>query len=280
MLLMWTSTLRGRSQAGERLEGPAGTRERHVAHVVRAAVRDAEPGELVLAPERPVDEHEVAGGEAGEHAVVQPGEPGDVGDDAAARAVAEDEPARLELDVDPSGSAARRRPRRTARRRGSTLRARCAARARASATRPRSSAPASRSTGYPSVSARSTPASPKTRTGAPTRAAAAARRVVDLRVGQQHAGDRRRADAVACGARERLELLTRVGRGVDEKPWPLAPADRERRLRAGRARTPARAASHVSQWQFHCGKPPPAAEPDADAHGRALQTPTGGTGRR
>src|ERR1700742_3587699 len=29
----------------------------------------------------------------------------------------------------------------------------------------------------------------------------------------------------------------------------------------GRARTPARAASHVPQRQFHCGKPPPAAEP-------------------
>ena len=29
----------------------------------------------------------------------------------------------------------------------------------------------------------------------------------------------------------------------------------------GRARTPARAASHVPQRQFHCGNPPPAAEP-------------------
>ena len=101
MLLMWTSTLRGRSQAGERLEGAAGARERHVPHVARAAVRDAEPRELVVAPERAVDEHEVARGEPGEHAVVQPGEPGHVGDDAAARAVAEDEPARLELDVRP-----------------------------------------------------------------------------------------------------------------------------------------------------------------------------------
>ena len=36
------------------------------------------------------------------------------------------------------------------------------------------------------------------------------RRVVDLRVGQQHAGDRRRADAVDVPGRERLELLTRV----------------------------------------------------------------------
>ena len=76
MLLMWTSTLRGRSQAGERLERPAGARERHVAHVVRAAGRDAEPGELVVAPERPVDEHEIARGEPGEHAVVEPASPG------------------------------------------------------------------------------------------------------------------------------------------------------------------------------------------------------------
>ena len=35
----------------------------------------------------------------GDHAVVESGEPGDVGDDAAGRAVAEDEPARLELRV-------------------------------------------------------------------------------------------------------------------------------------------------------------------------------------
>ena len=151
VLLMWTSTLRGRSQPGERLERPAGARERHVAHVARAAVRDAQPRELVVAPERAVDEHEVARGEPGEHVVVEPGEPGDVGDDAAARAVAERRsPLASSSMSDPQ--IARRVAARRERldRRGSTRRAAAAAPARASATRRRSSAPASRSTGYPS----------------------------------------------------------------------------------------------------------------------------------
>ena len=60
-----------------------------------------EPGELVAVPERPVDEHEIACGEACEHAIVQSAETGYVGDDAAGRAVAEDEPTRLELASDP-----------------------------------------------------------------------------------------------------------------------------------------------------------------------------------
>ena len=54
--------------------------------------------------------------------------------------------------------------------------------------------------------------------------------VVDLRVGQQHARDRRRADAVDALRAERLELLTEVGRGVDQEPGPVVAADRERRL--------------------------------------------------
>ena len=79
---------------------------------------------------------------------------------------------------------------------------------------------------------------------------------------QQDARDRRRADAIG-GERERLELLTRVWRGVDEKPWPVAPLDGQRGLGAAgsRAHTVARGRADVSQWQFHCGKPPPAAEP-------------------
>ena len=99
MLLMWTSALRGPLQLRQRLERPARARQRHVPHVPRAARRDAEAGELVVAPEGPVDEHEIAGGEPGEHAVVEAGEAGDVGDHAAADAIAEDEPARLELHV-------------------------------------------------------------------------------------------------------------------------------------------------------------------------------------
>ena len=110
MLLMWTSTLRGRSQAGERLERPARARERHVAHVACAAVGDAEQGELVVAPERPVDEHEVARGEAVQRAVVERGERGHVGEHAAARAVAEDEAAGLVVAAPSNGSTTRLDP--------------------------------------------------------------------------------------------------------------------------------------------------------------------------
>ena len=194
-------------------------------------VRDAEPRELVVAPERAVDEHEVAGGEAGEHVVVQPGEPGHVGDDAAGRAVAEDEPARLSssrvarrVAADANGSTTRLDPSSGSGRPGSSVRPLDAAVALA----------ASRSTGYPSrqraLDARRAEDAHRRRRLAQQQQPG---RVVDLGVGQQHAGDRRRADAVDARGVERLELLAQVGRGVDEKPRPVVPADRERRLRAG-----------------------------------------------
>ena len=161
------------------------------------------------------------------------------------------------------GSAARRRPRRTARPRGSSRRAaspapgssvchsspavalehrqhRIPVRQRALRRRPRRTrAPAS-----------------------PTRAAAAARRC-----GRSRRRSEARPRSAARGPRrrrlrtERLELLAGVGRGVDEKPRPVAAADRERRLRPrSRAHTLARGLTR-RQWQFHCGNPPPAAEP-------------------
>ena len=51
--------------------------------------------------------------------------------------------------------------------------------------------------------------------------------MVDLGVGQQDAGDRRRANPVARRIRDRLELLARVRRGVYEEPGTLAAADRD-----------------------------------------------------
>ena len=65
--------------------------------------------------------------------------------------------------------------------------------------------------------------------------------MVDLRVRQQNARDRLRADAVDASLIERRKLLTQVRRGVDEEPRPLAAADRERRLGArSRPDAPAR----------------------------------------
>ena len=57
--------------------------------------------------------------------------------------------------------------------------------------------------------------------------------MVDFRVGQKDARDRWRADLVDLSGREPLELLTGVGRGVYEKPGPVAASDRQRRLRTG-----------------------------------------------
>ena len=107
------------------------------------------------------------------------------------------------------------------------------------------------------------------------------RRVVDLRIGQQDAGDRRCAHAVQVRGRQRLELLARVRRRVDEEPRPLLTADRKRRLHArtgayARSRSLTRVAVAVP-----LRKPPPAAEPRTRTRTRpGLQTPTGGAGRR
>ena len=188
-----------------------------MSHVAGAARRDAEPGELVVAPEGSVDEHDVGCGEPAEHAVVQPGETGGVRHDAAARAVAEDEPAGLKLHVRPV-QVARRVAARLERldRRGSTPRAASPAPARASATRPRSSAPGPPARESRVLSACSTPsvaeyAHRRLRLAQEQKPC----RVVDLRIGQQHAGDRRHPDAVqlhglgaprAAGARRARRL--------------------------------------------------------------------------
>jgi hypothetical protein len=55
--------------------------------------------------------------------------------------------------------------------------------------------------------------------------------VVDFRIGQEHAADRRRADVVDLPRCQHLQLLAQVGRGVHEKPRSLAATDRQRRLR-------------------------------------------------
>ena len=191
-------------------------------HVVCAAVRDAQPRELVVAPERAVHEHDVAGGEAGDHTVVPSGEGGRVGDDAAGRAVAEDEPAGLVV----AAPGTTRRP-------GSTCLERPGARRLgACASRRRRNARAS-ATAFPAERARRQ-RSPKTRTG-----------VVDSRSSSRPAvwsisasvsstpatGDARtpsppRASSVSSCCRRSGEALTR-------NHGPSLAADRERRLRAG-----------------------------------------------
>ena len=130
------------------------------------------------------------------------------------------------------GSAARRRPPRTARPRGSTLRAASPALVPASATRPRNSAPESptRDTRASALARRLR--SPNTRTGVAdsrrSRSPAVWSISASVRSTPAIGGARTPSSLLGC---ERLELLARVRRGVYEKPRPLATANRERRLR-------------------------------------------------
>jgi hypothetical protein len=182
---------------------------------MRTAGRDAESGQLVVAPERPVGEHEIARGEPGEHRLVPSGQSGRVAGDAAAVAVAEHEAARIvvanrerlddearaierpgvprleRLPVDPAEALEHAQQR---------LAQRALDAGTAEDAHRRSGLPQQQQPG----------------------------RVVDLRVGEQDARNRRRADAGDARGRQRLELLTRVRRGVDEVPGPLVPADRQR----------------------------------------------------
>ena len=269
MLLMCTSTLRGRSSPASASRRPVGARERHVAHVVRAAVRDAQPRELVVAPERAVHEHEVARGEPGEHAVVQAGEPGDVGDDAAGRASRKTNPVASSSPAW-NGSTTRLDP-------SSGVRA---LRFERRAIRRRRSAPAC-AAACPS-SARSTPAAPKTRTGVADSRSSSSPAVWSISASVSSTPAIGGARTPSTSPRvERLELLTQVRRGVDEKPRPLAAADRQRRLRARprphpRARGLARPATAVPLRKASSG----GRAQNADAHGPGLQIPTAGTRRR
>ena len=176
--------------------------------------------------------------EPGDHAVVQSGEPGDVGGHAAGRAVAEDEAGRLELPV--------QIPRRVAARRERLdLEARAVDRQRPPRLErlPLGSAIAFQHR-QDRIPVRKRPLDARVAVYAQGRGRLAQEKqaggVIDLRVRQQNARDRLRADAIDAPLIEGLELLTQVGRGVDEEPRPLAAADCERRLGA-RSRPDARA---------------------------------------
>jgi hypothetical protein len=198
-----------------------------VAHVAGRAIREAQAREVVVVPERPVDEDEIAGGEPADHAVVQPGEPGGVGD--RTPGVAEREAARLELCVRAEiarGVAAGREQLDHEARAGERLRPLRVERPPLGAA----VAPQHRQDGIP-VGQRALDACGAEDVQRRRRLAQQQESggVVDLRVRQQHARDRRRADAAALRV-ERLELLTEVGRGVDQEPGPVVAADREGRL--------------------------------------------------
>ena len=96
-------------------------------------------------------------------------------------------------------------------------------------------------------------------------------RVVQLGVGEQHRLQRRGPVAVRVQGGEGLDLGADVGRGVDQEPPPAVGADRDRRLGARGGPAPERTAAHTGQPQFHCGEPPPAAEPSTRSHTLVLR---------
>jgi hypothetical protein len=223
-------------------------------------------------PERAVDEHDVARGEPGDHAVVEPGEPGNVGD--GAPAVTEYEAARLELHTleVARGVAAR----------GEGLDLEARAVEMPGFERPPLGAAVALEHRQHGIALPQRAADAFGAVDADRRRRLAheeqSGRVVDLRVGQQHARDRRRADAVHARA-EHLELLRQVRRRVDEEPRPVAGADRERRLGPRRALTRARRVAHpAAAVPLRIATAGGGAE-DADAHAAGCAS-TAGTGRK
>ena len=188
--------------------------------------------ELVVAPERAVDEHDVARGEAAEHVVVEAREARHVRQHAAGRAIAEDQPGRLDVGAGP-GEVARRV---AARRERLDLEGGSVEGERARGLeRPPLDAAVVGEHAQHGIAVGQGPADlvaavhPDRRRGLAQQQQA--RRVVDLRVRQQDPGHGRGADAVRALGGEPLELLAEVRRGVGEEPRTVRPADRERRLR-------------------------------------------------
>ena len=223
-----------------------------MSHVARAALRDAEPGELVVAPEGSVDEHDVACGEPAEHAFVQPGQTGHVGHDAATRAVAEDEPTGLKLHV---------RPVQVARRVAARLeRLDCEARPLEPPLLlwlqrlPLSPAVVLHDLQHriPAPQRLLDLLAPNTRTGVADsrRSSSPAVWSISASVSSTPAigGARTPSD---CSGVSASSCCRASGEALTRNQGPSPPRIASDDCVRGRARTPARAASHVSQWQFH-----------------------------
>ena len=201
--------------------------------------------------------------EAAEHVVVEPREARHVGQHAAGRAVAEDQPGGLDLGAGP-GEVARRV---AAGRERLDLERGSVERDRASGLeRPPVDAAVVREDRQHRDSRRSGRGGPRrSRTrGSASRTRAAAAGPPCGRSPRPSAGPRPRARR-ARRPRARRRAPRAAGAGPARR-WPGTTDPSAPRIASddcvrGRAAAPARAASHVGQRQFHCGKPPPAAEP-------------------
>ena len=100
-----------------------------------------------------------------------------------------------------------------------------------------------------------------------------ARDLIDLGAGEQHRFDRASARATARMQRLRLpNLLGKIGEALINTQFsPSAVTARLAWVRGRTRASPAHAKRHVGQRQFHCGKPPPAAEPRTRAVSRPIQ---------
>src|SRR3954470_16672452 len=65
----------------------------------------------------------------------------------------------------------------------------------------------------------------------------------------------------STGAANASSCSRRSGEALTRNHGPSAPRIASDDWVRGTAPAPSRAASHTPQWQFHCGNPPPAAEP-------------------
>ena len=238
MLLICTRIVLGPLSRASRSRLPSGAGERHVAHLQRRAPADPRRRELVVAPERAVHEDAVAGLEPAHHGVVEALDHGYVHRPAAGRGVAQ----RERHGVLPGGRGVAHEARRVA---ADRERHDLERRGRPAGAEREAAAGLERVPAHAAVAVEDPQEGVVGRQRAPDRLGAPelqrlgalaqdqqAGGVVDLGVGQHHAGDRARADAVRGRLAQQLELLADVRRGVDEEPRPVARPHGERGLGA------------------------------------------------
>ena len=233
-----------------------------MSHLPRRAIGDAEIDELALGPERAVHQHGITGLESLQHSIAEPCEPRDVGQHAAGATVAEGQPDRLNVRAASAQVAWR------------------VATSRERLDLERGPVQGERAFGLEGVprdaavvvehGEHRVPVGKGTADGLGAVDLEGDRRlarkqessrVVDFRIGQEDPRHRRRTDIVCRFEAQAFELLAQVRRGVGHVHGPSAARIASDDCVRGRADVPVRAASHVLQRQFHCGNPPPAAEP-------------------
>ena len=273
VLFKWMKIRRCALSPSRRARLPSGPPTGTVGHVLRALGAEPERGQLVAGPEGPVEEHAVGGRRASRRTVsVTAPTPGQVGQRPPGRALADTKPM-LSCGIG----------------RGAGLRGGSSSlpgTATASTWRPDARPSRSaRSSSLPSwserhvtwpwkaierpvqdvavrESTRECGRSCRPASGCDSRRDREAQAVIEIAVSQH---DRARWASGAGRedeAEDSLDLLADLRRAVQQKPSIAVGADGHGFLRCARSPpSPARTPRQLGQPQFHCGNPPPAAEP-------------------